>query len=57
VRRILDARDLDASVLRVLPAVQEGRNNRVELTIELRDPSAVKVGADESMLWLHVGQS
>jgi hypothetical protein len=57
VRRILDARDLDASVLRVLPAIREGQSNRVELTIELRDPSAVKVGADDAMLWLHVGNS
>lgn len=56
VRRILDARDLGSSVLRVLPRVREGSQNRVELTIELRDDAPVRVGSDESMLWLHVGQ-
>jgi hypothetical protein len=55
VRRILDARDLGTNILRVLPRVQEGSKNRVELTIELRDAAPVRVAEDEAMLWLQVG--
>lgn len=55
VRRILDARDLGTTVLRVLPRVHEGGENRIELTIELRDPVPIRVAQDDAMLWLHVG--
>lgn len=55
VRRILDARDLGTSVLRVLPRVHESGEHRIELTIELRDPMPVRVAHDDAMLWLHVG--
>ncbi len=55
VRRILDARDLGTTVLRVLPRVLEGGDNRIELTIELRESAPVRVAQDSSMLWVHVG--
>lgn len=42
-------------MLRVLPHIVEGRRHRVELTIELREPSPVQVAHDDAMLWLHVG--
>ena len=54
VRRILDARALDSSVLRVLPSMQEDGRFRVELVIETRGPSPVRIEQDGSMLWLHV---
>lgn len=55
VRRILDARDLGTSVLRVLPRVHEAGESRIELTIELREPAPIRVAQDDAMLWLHVG--
>jgi hypothetical protein len=55
VRRILDARDLGTSVLRVLPRVLESDGYRVELTIELREAAAVRVSHDDAMLWLQLG--
>ncbi|MFZ9889533.1 MAG: hypothetical protein ACO3JL_18715, partial [Myxococcota bacterium] len=55
VRRILDARDLRTSVLRVLPHVEEGSRDVVELTVELREATSVRVAQDGSMLWLHIG--
>jgi hypothetical protein len=55
VRRILDASSLDATVLRVLPSVEEDSRYRVELTVELREQAPVRVGQEGGMLWLTVG--
>ena len=55
VRRVLDARALDTSVMRVLPSVEEDQRFRVELLIELREQAPVKIGQSEGMLWLDVG--
>ncbi|MBI1949201.1 MAG: hypothetical protein HYS27_26170 [Deltaproteobacteria bacterium] len=55
VRRVLDARSLETSVVRVLPSVEEDARFRVELLIELRDQAPVRIGQGDGMLWLDVG--
>ncbi|MCP4499983.1 MAG: hypothetical protein GY822_08490 [Deltaproteobacteria bacterium] len=55
VRRILDARRLRTSILRVLPHVEEDSRHRVELVIELRKDVPTSVSEDAQMLWVHVG--
>ena len=54
VRRVLDARSLGGPVLRVLPTVDEDRRFRIELVIETRGQSPVKVQQDGQFLWLEV---
>ncbi len=56
VRRILDARALDAPILRVLPSVDEDDRFRVRLLVETRGQGAVHVGQEGRALWLEVEQ-
>jgi hypothetical protein len=55
VRRVLDATVLDATVLRVLPTVEEGARFRIELVIEMKKPAPVRIAQESGMLWLAVG--
>ena len=55
VRRILDARRLKTSVLRVLPHVEEDARHRVELVIETRKGAPTSVTEEEDTLWIHIG--
>ncbi|MBL93208.1 MAG: hypothetical protein CMH56_15520 [Myxococcales bacterium] len=52
VRRILDASDIDASVVRLLPHVEEDGRHRVSLRIELRHPASLQTDQDGTLLWL-----
>lgn len=56
VRRILDTRDLGTNVLRILPRVVESEENKVILTIELRQAAAVSASSESGILWLQFGQ-
>ena len=56
VRRILDTRDLGTNVLRILPRVVESDENKVVLTIELRQAAAVSASSESGILWLQFGQ-
>ena len=55
VRRVLDARTLATTVLRVLPTVEEDARFRVELVIELKRLAPVRILQEGDMLWLSVG--
>ena len=56
VRRILDASDVDASVIRLLPHVEEDLRHRISLQIELRKPARLQTDQDGSHLWFRFSQ-
>ncbi len=52
VRRILDASDINTTVLRLLPHVEEEQHHRISLRIELRKPTRIQTAQDGTLLWL-----
>ncbi len=54
VRRTLDARSLGSTVQRVLPSVDEGDRFRIELLIETKSPTPVKIEQDGKTLWIEL---
>ena len=52
VRRILDASDINTTVLRLLPHIEEEQQHRISLRIELRKPTRIQTAQDGELLWL-----
>ena len=49
----MDAADIQSSVLRQLPHIEEDKKHRVSLRIELREPALLETKQDGTLLWLN----